>query len=266
MRSETFFEAHPVFTLHEFVAARSEASSNVNTVQNLLAKHVVGGRIVRVRRGLYATVPRGVEPARAQVDPFLLASQLAEDATISYHAALQFYGKSYSVWRRFLYLTDQRQRPFAFRGDEFVPARTPVAIRDLPDKGGGIQRVPHAGAWVRVTTLERTMVDALSSPQRCGGWEEIWRSLEMVEFFDVDAIVAYVLRLRSAVTAARVGYFLEQHRRELMVEESRLAELRSHAPRQPRYFDSARAVGSLVHGWNLVVPDDIAQRRWEESP
>jgi predicted transcriptional regulator of viral defense system len=265
MRSEDFFDTHPVFTAHEFLAARSGASRSANTAQNLLARHVAGGRIMRVRRGLYATVPRGTDPAQAPVDPFLLAGRLADDATVSHHAALQFQGKSYSVWRRYHYLTDHRQRRFAFRGDEFVPVQTPAAIRDLPDKGGGAQRAPHAGAWVRVTTLERTMVDVLTSPQLCGGWEEVWRSLETVEFFDVDVIVEYALRLRSAVTAARVGYFLDQHRQELMVEEGQLAELRSHAPGQPRYFDGARAAGRLINGWNLVVPDYVAQRRWEEE-
>lgn len=268
MRSDTFFEDHPVFTVHDFVAARSDAragSGTASTVKNLLAKHVANGRIVRLRRGLYATVPRGVDPDRAGVDPFMLASRLADDATIAYHAALQFHGKAYSLWRRYHYLTDRRRRPFAFRGDEFVPVQMPAVLRTLADRGGGIERASHAGAWVNVTTLERTMVDALSSPQRCGGWEEVWRSLEMVEFFDIEAVIDYALRLRSAVTVARIGYFLEQHREELMVADAQLVALQRHAPRQPRYFDSSRSSGRLISRWGLVVPDMVAERRWEEG-
>ncbi len=45
-----------------------------------------------------------------------------------------------------------------------------------------------------------------------GGWEEIWRSLETVEFFDLDRIVEYVLLLGNATTASKVGYYLEEHR------------------------------------------------------
>ena len=37
---------------------------------------------------------------------------------------------------------------------------------------------PHAGGQVRVTSLERSLVDLLHSPEHGGGWEEIWRSLE----------------------------------------------------------------------------------------
>ncbi len=34
----------------------------------------------------------------------------------------------------------------------------------------------------------------------------------MVEFFDLDAVISYTVAQNSAVTAARVGLFLEQHR------------------------------------------------------
>jgi predicted transcriptional regulator of viral defense system len=60
---------------------------------------------------------------QATVDPYLVASHLTEDAVVAYHAALQFMGKAYSVWRRFHYLTRKRARAFSFRGLEFVPVQ-----------------------------------------------------------------------------------------------------------------------------------------------
>jgi len=112
--------------------------------------------------------------------------------------------------------------------------------------------------------LERTLVDLLHAPRRGGGREEVWRSLALVPFFDLDAIAAHALALGSALTTARVGYFLEQHRASLMAEERHLATLRAHAPRQPRYFDARRSSGTLVPGWNLIVPDDVQGRTWAE--
>lgn len=260
-----FFHDNPIFSHEEFVTARTLGKgASTHTANNLLAHHVAAGRLVRVRRGLYATVPRGAEPAAATVDPYLLATRLCDDAIVAYHAALQFHGKAYSVWSRFTYLTRHRARPLEFHGARFVPVQLPITLRALPEAGGGVLERRHAGGLVRVTTLERTLVDVLDAPQHGGGWEEVWRSLESVEFFDLDAVVAYALKLGSALTVARVGFYLFQHREALMVDDHHLRELRARAPAQPRYLDGHREPGKLVQPWNLVVPERVLRREWAE--
>jgi predicted transcriptional regulator of viral defense system len=104
----------------------------------------------------------------------------------------------------------------------------------------------------------------LEAPDLGGGWEEVWRSLEMVEYFDLDAVVSYTLKLDSALTVARVGFFLEQHREALFVEDRHLKSLSENAPRQPRYWDRKRETGRLVMPWNLVVPERVLNRTWAE--
>lgn len=265
MRSIEFFETHPVFTHSEFAEAHSGGGQRSrHTSNNLLAKHVAAGRILRVRRGLYATVSRGLEAAKAPVDPYLVATKLTDDAVVAYHAALQFHGRAYSLWRRFHHLARGRNRRFSFLNLEFVPVQVPAAVRDLPNLGGGIVERRHSGGVVRVTTLERTLVDVLDAPYRCGGWEEVWRSLEMVEFFDLDAVIDYTRKLASSLTAARVGFFLDQHREALMAEGGHLDALRELAPSAPRYLDSKREPGQLVSAWNLIVPQWVLAREWSE--
>ena len=168
-----FFAKAPVFTREEFASAHATRESrSTHTVSNILAHHLATGRLVRVRRSLYATVPRGVDPKAATVDPYLVATKLAKDATVAYHAALQFHGKSHSLSNRFAYLTRHRARPFSYRQEEFAPVQLPAVLRNLPDAGGGILMQHHAGALVRVTTLERTLVDVLDAPAHGGGWQD----------------------------------------------------------------------------------------------
>jgi len=262
-----FFAGNPVFSHEEFITARVAATgASRHTTNNLLAHHLAAGHLMRVRRGLYATVPRGVRPDAASVDPYLVATKLTNDAVVAYHAALQYHGKAYSLWSRYAYLTRHRARPLEFRGSRFLPVQFPVAVRSLPGSGSGVVEQRHAGGRVRVTTLERTLVDVLDAPEHGGGWEEVWRSLESVEFFELDAVVSCALELGSALTIARVGFFLAQHREAFMVEDGHLAALRAHAPAQPRYLDRRREPGKLVPPWNLVVPERVMQRSWAEVP
>jgi len=258
--SSDFFQTHPVFTREEY--ARSRGGVSTRTVDSLLRKHAASGRIARVRRGLYVSVRPGT--SAETVDPFLVATKAAPDAAVSHHAALQFHGRTYSVWSQVTFFTRHAARPFSFGPVEYVPVRPPVPVAERPDMGGGIEVVPSAGGKARVCTCERAMVDVLHTPALGGEWEEIWRSLQMVDFFDLDAVIAYALALDSATTAARVGLFLEHHRQRLFVEDVHLERLAAHAPKQTRYFDARREPGRLVHPWNLIVPERVLSQSWGE--
>ncbi len=265
MRSEDFFSTHPVFTFDEYRASRADPSSPLSTVKNLLAGHVASGRVIRVRQGLYASVPHGVEATEFEPDPYLVASNAAPGAAVCGHAALQFFGKTYSVWSRFHFFAPARRRGFTFRGAAFVPLLDPVPLRDSPARESGVLTRPHAGGTVRVCSLERTLVDVMSTPERAGGWEEVWRSLEMVEYFDLSAVAGYARAAASALTAARVGLFLELHAEALLVEPADLEALREMAPLQPRYLDASHRPGRLDPRWNVIVPDWLEARTWEEA-
>lgn len=261
MKPLDFFATHPVFTRTEFGTVRDQAAARTGT--NLLAYYLREGRLVRVRRGLYAVVPRGVDAESFAPDPYLVATRLAPDAVVALHAALQYRGRTYSIWNRFHVATRTNATAFTFRGSTFLPVR---ARARAAAANAGVVEEPHAGGTVRVTTFERTLVDLVDAPDVGGGWEEVWRSLEMVEFFDLDAVVTEALARETAISALRVGFFLEQHRDVLHVDERSLAPLRARRPKQPAYFDTRREPGRLVASWNLIVPEIVLERRWAEVP
>ena len=266
MKHDEFFRKHPVFTgddLAEYLSSCGEVGSR--TQEALLAYHRKTGRVVSVRRGLYAVVPPGSDPDLYSVDPFLVAAKLTKDAVLSYHTALELHGRAYSVREQFTYTASRPLNPVTFRTHVFRGVKLPQPLRVANKENFGVVTGDRAGMEVRVTSLERTMVDALNRPDLCGSWEEIWRSLESVEFFDLDKVVEYALLLENATTAAKVGFFLEQHREPLMVEKNHLKPLHDLRPRQPHYLDHGkRKSGRLVSEWNLVVPREVLERTWAE--
>jgi len=247
MKPTDYFARHPVFRFEEFRRAH-QAGGRVSpeSTTSTLKQHVAAGNLLNVRRGLYARVPHGADAETFRVDPFLLASRLSTDAVVAYHGALELLGRAHTVFHRLHYLTGHRAKPFVFQGTEFVPVLAPIAVRDLPDFGGGVIEHVRQGLHVRVTGYERTMVDVLDAPDHGGGWEEIWRSLEAIEFFDLDFVVEYALLLGTALTTARVGFFLEQHKERLLVDDLHLERLRAHSPSRPRYFERRHRKGGRL--------------------
>ena len=264
MKLLDFFARRAVFTYEEFAFfLDADGSRSVKTRDSLLAHHIKTGRILRARRGLYVSVPFGMSPETCPVDTFLLAGKMSDDAVLAHHTALEFYGKAHSVREEFLFLTEKAIRPLNFRGYQFRGVRFPRALLRKEQKFFGVDIAERAGIEVRVTGLERTLVDVLDRPDLGGGWEEIWRSLESVEFFDMDKVLDYTLLLENSSTAAKVGFFLQSRRRDLMVEDAYLDRLRQHIPKQTTYM-ARNTKGRLVKKWNLVVPSQILDRSWEE--
>ncbi len=262
----TFLSQHDVFTVEELdLFLSKEGSGKPNTRKALLTYYRKQGRIIPVRRGLYAVVPFGSSPDSSPVDIYLLAAKMAPDAVLGYHTALEFHGKAYSVYNRLHYLTTRRSLPVKFRSFEIRRVSVPQSLRVKGQEMFGVVRHKRSGSELRVTSLERTLVDVLDRPDLTGSWEEIWRSLESVEFFDIEQIVEYVLLLENATTAAKVGFFLGQHKEPLMVDDVHLQPLRKLRPRQPHYLmRGKRKGGRWVKEWNLMVPDEILNQSWAE--
>ena len=190
---------------------------------------------------------------------------MTPDAVLAYHSSLEFHGRAYSTYHDVTYLTHANTRPITFRGDSFRGVTFPKKLVEAHAEDYAVESADRAGMKVRVTQLERTLVDVLDRPSLSGGWEEIWRSLESIEHLNLEKVVQYALLLSNATTTGKVGFYLEQHREALMVEDQHLDRLRTHRPHKPHYMDRpTSSSGRLVTSWNLVVPVTILERSWKE--
>lgn len=78
-------------------------------------------------------------------------------------------------------------------------------------------------------------------------------------------MVEYAELLGNATTAAKVGFYLEQHSEPLMVADAHLERLAALAPKNPHYMErTKREAGRFVARWKLVVPPAVFERSWEE--
>ena len=176
MMLNTFLSLHDVFTVEELdLFLSKEGSGKPNTRKALLTYYRKQGRIIPVRRGLYAVVPFGSSPDSSPVDIYLLAAKMAPDAVLGYHTALEFHGKAYSVYNRLHYLSTRRSLPVKFRSFEIRRVSVPQSLRVKGQEMFGVVRHKRSGSELRVTSLERTLVDVLDRPDLTGSWEEIWR-------------------------------------------------------------------------------------------
>ena len=157
MQLRAFFHTHPVFTVEDFAGfLSSDGTHNVRTQESLLAYHVKTGNIVRVRRGLYASVPPGASPENFPIDPFLIAARISKDAILAYHTALEVHGKAYSVYGHLTYLVSKPMPLIIFRSHLFKGVRFPQALLRKKAESFDVMEADRSGMAICITGLERT--------------------------------------------------------------------------------------------------------------
>ncbi|MDF1797380.1 MAG: hypothetical protein P1U63_12670 [Coxiellaceae bacterium] len=265
MRYEAFFKEHHLFHHEELVAhLKSSGSYNENTLKAALQYHFSKKHLARIRRGYYLVTNNYLTGIHVENDQQLIASHFAIDAVISYHTAMEYHALAYSVHPTVYFNSSERIGVYKSVYGDFQQIAHPKAL--MPNDIFSETKIhDRLGMDMRVTSIERTLVDALHRPELCGGWEEIWRSFESIRYLDVERLIQYALRLGNGTTIAKLGFFLEQHKEQFLVKESQLDVLMTYRPKSRHYMqkNASEEVKNLKR-WNLIVPLSVYNKIWEE--
>jgi predicted transcriptional regulator of viral defense system len=111
---------------------------------------------------------------------------------------------------------------------------------------------------VRISDLEKTLVDALAHPEYCGGITEIAKGIWMArERIDFQKLKKYVIKYDKNVVAKRLGYILDIFR----FDQAELLDLlRSYVKERYDIFDPTLPLKRVdKNNWRLI--DNVGQKQ-----
>ncbi len=266
MSIDTFFYNHPVFRRDEFLAWKTQQKAlKAISINTAIQHYIKTGKLVRIRRELYAVVPPDSTPDDVSVDSYLIAGSAAHDSILAYHTALELHGAAYSAFGQSTYLTEQKNKSFGFRGHWFQPAAHSIELKKQNNITTNITKINRSGMDIYLTNRERTYVDILDRIELSGGWEEVCRAIKFLTVVDIDTIIEYCLMLKNARLVAKVGYFLEKRDGAFKPTDRQLNRLLLEKPKNPQYASRHRNdTFELVKKWNILLPRSVINESWEE--
>ena len=181
-----------------------------------LKSYLQKGYIERIRRGLYAVI--SLETGRPIPDRYQIASRVADDAYVSHHSAFEYYGYANQVFYEVYFASAKRVRPFSYDGVNYRPLlyRGDVGITTTP-------------TGVRVTSLERTVIDSIADLEKIAGLEELLRCLLLIPFLSPDKLLEALALHGKAQLYQKAGFILEAVNDSLSLPESFFAECASRS-------------------------------------
>src|SRR5690554_5774601 len=129
------------------------------------------GLVKKIRSNMYSCV----NPATDQVmaSRFQIACASSKSAYLSHHSAFEYYGLANQVYYEVYISSETRFRDFEFEGVRYKYVASKI-------NDGVIE--PKNSEGIRVTDLERTVVDSIKDFEKIGGFEELLNCLSAIHY------------------------------------------------------------------------------------
>ena len=231
-----------VFTLEDFEAI----APSQRAAQELLRVYSHKGYVKKVRRNLYCAAD--LATGENVASKFAIGSHIARDSYICYHSALEFHGLAHQQFFQVNVISSSRFNEFEYDG---------LTYRFSPFTITGGVVTPELNRFIRVTDLERTVVDCIDKIVLAGGLEELLHALSIISYLDEKKLRQYLKEYDKKVLYKKSGFLLSQFNDVLKLKPSFFSLCHRKSDSVLGVLTDRQESDKYNSVWNLYVPESI---------
>ena len=228
------------FTHSDMVQLTGSESAAIWNIKSYLKK----GYIERVRRDLYAVI--SMETEQPIPNRFQIASHISDDSIVSHHSAFEFYGYANQVFYEVYFSTKKKVRSFDYDGLHYQPVLW-----------HGNNSITEMNGGVRVTSLERTVIDSIADFTKIGGLEEVLRCIALIPSLDEAKLLEALDTYNQEQLYQKTGYILETYKDALSLSEMFFSECMKHSSASKTYLFDKQDDFVFHRKWLLYAPNNL---------
>ena len=234
---------YPVFTITEV----EQLTGNSNTAYSLLDRLMKKGLMKKVRKNIYSVV----NPVTGQIvaTRYQIACAITDTAYISHHSAFEYYGLANQVFYEIYVSSESKFNTFEYDNMtyKYVASRIQEGIVEAKNTTG-----------VRITDLERTVIDSIRDFNKIGGLEELLNCLEGIHFLDEKKVLRYLEIYNTQGLYQRVGYLLQHYQKEMQLSNDFIDSCKEKIGKSRRYLLNEESQKNIYNSeWKLMIPEGL---------
>lgn len=234
---------YPVFTIDEV----KKLTDNEKTAYTQLDRLMKRNLVKKIRKNIYSVV----NPTTGQLvaTRYQIACAITDTSYISHHSAFEYYGLANQVFYEVYVSSATRFNHFEYNHViyKYVASRMKEGVVEAKNTSG-----------VRVTDLERTVIDSVRDFNKIGGFEEVLNCLEGIHYLDEKKLKRYLDMYDTQGLYQRVGYLLDHYRNGMQLSEEFIYYCKSKIGKSRRYLVSEAKEKSFYNSeWKLMVPEGL---------
>lgn len=219
---------------------------NPQTTKSLLQQYCKKGYIASVKRGLYVAL--NFVDDEPLLNKYAIASILTGTSFVALHSAFEYYGYANQVSYNVTVSSEEKFNPFEFRG--FYYQRVAPGIQS---------GIVHKADGVKVSDVERTVIDGINCFENDMGFEELLHCIAAVPVLDEEKIKKYLNEYNKQFLYQKTGFLLEHFKDEMDISEGFLDYCRIKSGKSSRYLlkNISKHNMKFNQKWHLTVPKRV---------
>ena len=218
-------------------------TGNESTAKSLLASGVRNGTLCRIKLNLYAVTDLATGLCAA--NKYEIASNISDMACVAYHSAMEYHGLGHQLFNEMSVISTSTFRTFEFEGITY--------IRHQPKIMEGVT-VPVMNTKIKVTDLERTVIDCIDRIKYAGGLEELLNNFTSVAYIDETKLKTYLDAYGKSSLYQKAGFLLSMYKKQWRLSADFFHHCKGHIGQSTRYLTDAADNSAYNSEWRLCIP------------
>ena len=219
---------------------------NLNSAKDLLQNYKKQKLVCQVRRDLY--VATDLASKQSLANKFELAGKITPTSYLSYQSALEYHGLAHQVFFDLWVSSSNRFSSFGFEGINYQYCES-------KSMDGVIS--PGTSSFIRVSNLERTVVDCIDKIERCGGLEELIQCFSLMTYLNEELLLDYLQVYDKQFLYQKAGFILEHFKQEVKLSKDFFDLCKQKMGKSTRYLTDQSESTHYFKEWKLCAPGNI---------
>lgn len=221
----------------------SSITHNFDSARSTCSNYLKKGYIDRIKRNLY--VVKDLLSRTPIVNKFIIATNINDEATVGYHSAFEYYGYANQVYKEVQVISKERFNSFKY--EELAYRRFKPYIKN------GVTTINK----VRITNLERTVIDSIHLIEKFGGLEELLKCIDLIPSLNEELLLKYLKEYNNGFLYQKCGYILSYFSESLNLSSGFFNECKKHLPKYKAYLYSNVKHLKYHETWRIYAPEDL---------
>jgi predicted transcriptional regulator of viral defense system len=179
---------------------------------------------------------------------FEIGSNVSPTSYIACHAALEYHGLATQIFNRIYVADNKRFRNFEFEGIFYEFCESKIA--------DGVVN-PAFNSLVKVTDLERTLVDCINNIGLAGGLEELVSALALVGLVKENLLLKYLQTYNTKTLYQKAGFMFSCFKENLRLSDNFFDECKSKIGKNVSFLTDDGSSTTFYKEWKLYAPENI---------